>query len=130
MNSFSRLHLLHSTRLAQENARKDRVVIAVGNSPHIVEVQPQILDVHIHFSELSFLEVQQLRVRNLQPYLVVGRESVLENVDDVSEGLHFLARHNDGIGKHLVGRASARTNLTPYSTMQRSTGGEREYRVK
>lgn len=120
MNSFSRLHLLHSTRLAQKEiyARKDRVRVAVGDSPHIVEVQPQVFDVHVHFSELSFLEVQQLRVRNLQPYLVVGREFILENVDDVPEGLHFLARHNDGIRKHLMWRASARTNFTPHSTMQ------------
>lgn len=120
MNSFSRLHLLHSTRLAQKEiyARKDRVRVAVGDSPHIVEVQPQVFDVHVHFSELSFLEVQQLRVRNLQPYLVVGREFILENVDDVPEGLHFFARHNDGIGEHLMWRASARTNFTPHSTMQ------------
>lgn len=69
-------------------------------------------------------------MRDLKPYLVVGREFVLQHVDDVAEGLHLLARHDDGVGEHLVGRASAGTNLAPHGTVQRGTGGEREYRVE
>jgi hypothetical protein len=77
--------------------------IPVGsNSPHIVVIQPQILYVHIHLSKASFIKVQQLRVRNFQPYLEVRREFVLKDIDNVTKRFHLLARHNDSIGKHLM----------------------------
>lgn len=93
-------------------------------------IQPKILDIHVHLSEMSLLEVQQLRMRNFQPDLEIGREFVLQHVDDVTERLHLLARHDDGVGKHLMGRASAGTYLAPHRAVQRSTRREREYRVQ
>jgi hypothetical protein len=65
-------------------------------------------------------------VRNFQPNLEVGRESVLEDVDNMRERLHLLARHNDGVGKHLVGRASAWADLATDRTMQTRASREGE----
>lgn len=48
----------------------------------------------------------------------------------MAKGFHFLARHGDRVGEHLVARASAWRNFTPHSTMQRCCRGEREYRVE
>lgn len=79
---------------------------------------------------MAFIEVQQLRVRYFQPDLRVRSEFVLKSVDDMAKGFHFLARHGDRVGEHLVARASAWRNFTPHSTMQRCCRGEREYRVE
>jgi hypothetical protein len=69
-------------------------------------------------------------MRNFQPDLEVGRESVLEHVDDMAERLHLLARHDYRVGERRMGRAGARTNLPPHGTVQRGASGERENRVE
>lgn len=69
-------------------------------------------------------------MRNFQPDLEVGREFILQNVDNMTEGFHLLACHDDGVGEHLVGRASAGTYFSPHSAVQRRTSSEGKYRVK
>lgn len=154
------VHLLHSASLAFSSAKRsqgnsdglwDKIHVRLNHeelkirfvwqkwlemrmhfwdSPYAIVIQPQVFYVHVHLSEASLIEVQQLRVRNFQPNLEVGRELILENVNDVPEWFHLFARHNNGAGERLMWGASAWADFSPHSTMQRSAGREGKNCVK
>lgn len=46
------------------------------------------------------------------------------------KGFHFLARHDDRVGEHLVGRAGARADLAPHRTVEGRTRRKAKYRVE